>query len=108
MGDRERGSNAPSTKGRGSNAPAAKRGGSNASTPSLDLDWAEVMNAEDETMATDGDNTLPTTGGRGGVRGGGRGGENSKLERSQSFNRTEEQVPAKKGGGVRGGSRISG
>ena len=96
MGDRGRGSNAPSTKGRGSHAPAAKRGGSNASTPSLD--WAEEMNAEDDTTATDEDNTQPTTGGRGGVRGVGRGGENSKRDRSQSSNRTEEQVPAKRGG----------
>ena len=53
-------------------------------------------------MATDGDNTTLATGGRGGVRGG-RGGENTKRDRSQSSNRTEEQVPAKKGGGVRGG-----
>ena len=58
------------------------------------VDWNELVETEEDTAGVHGDNTLPTTGGRGG---------NSKRARSQSSNRTEERVPAKRGGGVRGG-----
>ena len=99
MGIKGRGRNASSNKGRGSNAPASKGRGSNA--PTGILDWNEDVDMEEASAARDGDNTLPTRGGRGG---------NSKRDRSQSSNSTEERVPAKRGGGVRGGwgSRISG
>ena len=77
-------------KGRGSNAPSHKgRGSSNA--PAGCLDWAEEMNESEATAEGDGDNTLPTRGGRGGTL---------KRRRSQSKS-TEEQVPVKRG--ARGG-----
>ena len=57
------------------------------------VDWNELVETEEDTAGVHGDNTLPTTGGRGG---------NSKRARSQSSNRTEERVSAKRGGGVRG------
>ena len=97
VGAKGRGSNASSNKGRGSYAPASNRGGSTASTS--DLDWSEEMDREEDTAAADGDNNVPNQGGRGR----GRGGFNFKRARSTSSNRTDEQVPTKRGGGVRGG-----
>ena len=102
VGAKGRGSNASSFKGRGRIATASTRGSSNASTSSFD--WNEVCELEGSTADVKDDNIEATPGGSGR----GRGGSNSKRERSTSSNRTVERVPAKRGGGARGGPGTSG